>query len=135
MARILLVDDDRVTLQNISQSLREEGYAVEQARDGAQALELLDKDRFDLVLSDIFMPRIDGFGVLEYVRSRSPGTPLILMTGDTVTGANAISRGATDCLLKPLELNQLSRKVAEVLEPRNLPGFHSSRFQRNHKPT
>jgi CheY-like chemotaxis protein len=126
MARkILLADDDRVALESISQTLREEGYVVEEAHDGVQALKLFDEERFDLVLSDILMPRVDGFGVLDHVRSLSPDTPIILMTGDLPSArTNALSRGATDCLLKPLELNHLLRKVEEVLRPRS-PRFYS----------
>ena len=135
MAKILLVDDDRTTLQSLSHTLSGEGYLVEEAQDGAQAVRLIDEERFDLVLTDIRMPKIDGFGVLDHVRSSAPDTPLIMMTGDpTVARIDALSRGATDCLLKPLELEQLMRRVEEVLSERNSTPFHSRHFQANRKP-
>jgi two-component system response regulator PilR (NtrC family) len=133
-AKILLIDDDRVSLKNVSGFLREEGYVIEEASDGAQALKMLDKGRFDLVLSDVVMPKIDGLGVLEHLRSISPQTPLVFMTGDgTLTRSDALSRGATDCVSKPFDLAELARRVEEALKKKRLRRYQSPPWQPNHR--
>jgi DNA-binding NtrC family response regulator len=133
-ATILLIDDDRLSLKNVSAFLQDEGYVVKEASDGAQALKLLDKDRFDLVLSDVVMPRVDGLGVLAHLRSMSPQTPLVFMTGDgTITRSDALNRGATDCVLKPFELTELARRIAEALKKKRLRRYHSPPWQANHR--
>jgi two-component system cell cycle response regulator CpdR len=69
---ILVVEDEPVSLEFISQVLRKEGYRVSKARDGAEAIELLDNTRFDLVLTDIRMPRLDGVALAMHILSRLP---------------------------------------------------------------
>jgi DNA-binding response OmpR family regulator len=115
--KILVVDDDRVALGNLCQFLNEEGYEVEYAADGLQALRLLEENTFHLVLSDIFMPKMDGFRLLDQVRSRFANTPIILMTADFTLGAPAaLYRRADDYLVKPLDLEKLLHKVRAVLD-------------------
>ena len=116
-SRILLVEDDLATLNNLSSLLREEGYEVAEAGDGGQAFKLLERNRFDLVLSDVVMPGANGFDVLDRVRCVSPSTPVILMSGDfNLLELNMPARGATDRLLKPLELAVLLQKVQQALK-------------------
>jgi DNA-binding response OmpR family regulator len=133
-ARILLIDDDRVNLQNVGSFLREEGYVVEEASDGAQALKRLEKDRFDAVISDVVMPKVDGLAVLEHLRSISPQTPLVFMTGDgTITRSDALNRGATDCLLKPFDLTELARKIEAALKKKRWRRYPSPPWETSHR--
>ncbi|HWP56812.1 MAG TPA: response regulator [Candidatus Acidoferrales bacterium] len=114
--RILVVDDDDVALFGVTWFLREEGYLVEEARDGTWALERLKKQRFDLVITDVRMPQVDGLALLEQLSSRAPGTPVVLMTGDAAfERAAAISRGAREILFKPLDMGELLRTVKDAL--------------------
>jgi CheY-like chemotaxis protein len=76
--RILVVDDDARSLKNVASFLRLEGYGVDEACDGNEAVNRLDNGEFDLILSDVFMPRLNGIQLLEYVRSVRPQVPFYL---------------------------------------------------------
>jgi CheY-like chemotaxis protein len=74
---ILVVEDEPASLECISHFLRKQGYEVREARDGAEAIELIDNSQFDLVLSDIRMPRVDGVALATNILSRVPTIPII----------------------------------------------------------
>ena len=118
MEKILVVEDDHLSLKNLRRFLREEGYRVECAGNGNEALTLLEKERFDLVLSDVSMPGIDGYELLSHVRSDFPSMPVILMTGNFPLAAPTSCAGANAFFLKPLDLEKLSHKIEEVLNER-----------------
>ena len=117
---ILVVEDNAVTLASLSFFLRERGYFVVQATDGAQALKLLQGGlKFDAVLSDISLPGIDGYHILQHVRSSSPNTPVILMSGNFTLGCPSIPEGGADAyVLKPLNLENLLQKISTALAER-----------------
>ena len=111
---ILVVDDESITRKNVSELLRGEGYEVSEAEDGLHALELLDTDRFELVISDILMPRLNGFSIIEGIRSVSPRPKVLLMTAH----ADLLSPdlvGSTPCFTKPFRLDDLVSKVKDLL--------------------
>jgi CheY-like chemotaxis protein len=81
MDKILVVDDDALGRHNVVYFLRLEDYEVDEACDGNQAVLLLDQVKFDLVLSDIMMPGLDGLGLLKHVQSVAPDIPVLLMSG------------------------------------------------------
>ena len=78
--RILFAEDESISRKLISMFLRGEGYEVDEAKDGAEALDLLANSQFDLVISDIRMPRVDGIELIMRVRANSPDTPFIVLT-------------------------------------------------------
>ena len=80
MPKILLAEDNRLTRITLEQFLREQGYSVDSAGDGAQALSLINASAFDLVISDIVLPKVNGWDLLEHVSSIAPNTPVLLMT-------------------------------------------------------
>ena len=80
MKRILIADDEPLTRKNIAGCLGDLGYEVHSASDGAEAVKLFNSSQFDLVVSDLRMPHVDGFAVLSYVRSISPTTPFVLIS-------------------------------------------------------
>jgi len=120
MARtILIVEDDLVIRKSISQTLRQEGYEVDEASDGAQAVELLNERRFDLVISDFVMPRMDGLKVVEQVHSVSPQTPVIFLTGYlSRKSAESLLHGMAEFVQKPVSEELLVAKVQRLLRPR-----------------
>jgi CheY-like chemotaxis protein len=109
--RILLADDDDLARKNISSFLLQEGYQIRQASNGAQALYLLQTERFDLVISDIVMPWMDGREVLEVVRSISPDTPVLLITGHPSLSPES---NGVEVLLKPILLEELLSRVQRI---------------------
>jgi DNA-binding NtrC family response regulator len=121
-ASILVVDDDLVLRQNLKEILEAEGYEVTTAADGEQALLRLKEETFDLVLSDLAMPGIDGMEVLNYLVREQPRCPCIIITGHgTINNAVAAMRqGAYDYFAKPVDATELRLVVARALEHHRL---------------
>jgi two-component system response regulator MprA len=116
-ARILIVDDEPAVRESLSSSLQFEGYRVDEAADGAMALERLQADRPDLVVLDVLMPRMDGLTTCRRLRALGATMPVLMLTardmvGDRVTGLDA---GADDYLAKPFELDELLARVRALL--------------------
>src|ERR1041384_1964054 len=107
-ARILVVEDDRIALKNLDRFLTDEGYEVERATHGGEALELLDKESFDLVLTDLMMPVVDGNQFLGRLRSKSIKVPVILMSGDfTLLSPPLFYKQVDGYVIKPIDLDKL----------------------------
>jgi DNA-binding response OmpR family regulator len=115
--KILIVEDDCISLNNLRLYLLMSGYDVEEASDGLQALQKLERGKFDLVLSDIKMPRFDGYSLTKHVCASFPTTPVILMTADLPEEPSAVAAeaGAKHMLAKPLVLAELLEKITIVL--------------------
>ena len=111
---ILVVEDEPVSLECISHFLRKQGYAVREARDGAEAIELIDNSQFDLVLSDIRMPRVDGVALATNILSRVPTIPIILMTAVPFELTRSLGYNVP-CLSKPILLDELRTSVQTAL--------------------
>lgn len=116
--RILVVDDEPNVLLTVEAILKQEGYSVDACSDGAAALTAVRERHYDLVLTDLKMPGVDGLAVLAEVRKRSPNTVTVMMTGfaslDTAIGA--LQLGAYEYLLKPTEVPELKAAVRRALE-------------------
>ena len=115
--RLLVVDDDPALARTLRRALNVEGYDVECAGDGAEALQRLSGDRFDAVVLDVSMPRVDGLAVCRRMRERRDRTPVLMLTardavGDRVSGLDA---GADDYLVKPFALDELNARVRALL--------------------
>src|SRR3954466_7911155 len=121
-ARILIVDDEKTVLLTLQAILQEDGYVVDTASDGSQAIEALRSRHYDLVLTDLKMPGVDGFGVLAAVRKSSPGTAPVMMSGyGSVTSAiEAVHLGPYEYLPKPMEVPELKQAVKRSLERKRL---------------
>ncbi len=115
--RILVVDDDPDMRLALDLTLRKAGYACTLARDGQEALDLLRRNRFDLVVTDLRMPRVDGIELLERMSAAAPRTPALVITahGTVDTAVESMKRGAVDFLQKPFGPEVLLAKVSGVL--------------------
>ncbi len=118
--RILVVDDDPDTCALIVDILQEEGYQAVFCLNGEQALETLRRQRYDLVLADIKMPRISGIDLLLYVRRMALDTEVILMTAyaSVKTAIQALRGEAFDYLIKPFSLDEFRQRVRQALVSR-----------------
>lgn len=116
----LLVDDDPIIRFCVETMVRDAGHQVTTAADGALAVGLLSGHEFDVVISDIRMPNLDGWGLFEKVRESSPGTDVILMTAySTVPDAiKALHLGACEYLPKPVDAEELASHLDEIAERR-----------------
>ena len=111
---ILVVDDEPGSLKFISYFLRNEGYEVTEARDGAEAIEIIENCRFDLVLSDVRMPRLDGVALAVHISSQVPTIPVILMTGVPFDLPAKLGYNVP-CLSKPVSLDDLRYNIQRAL--------------------
>jgi len=120
--RVLAVDDEQVVCESIRRVLSEEGYEVMTSTSSRQGLELLRKERFDLLLLDIKMPEMDGIELLKAARDVSPETEVLIVTGYATieTAVEAIKLGAFDYLEKPVSPPQLLVATARALERKHL---------------
>ena len=112
---ILVVEDEPASLRLISYFLHNKGYQVLEARDGLEAIELIGQLRFDVVLSDLKMPRMDGVALARHLLSKLPITPILLMTGYAADDLEALLELGVPCLSKPLVLEQLQSDLQTVL--------------------
>ena len=118
MQKILIVDDDGEVLELIAEILREEGYAVDTAQDGKMAIKAVDTEFYDLVLTDLKMPKVDGMKVLKHVVDQSPDSICIILTGyGTIEGAvEAIKTGAFHYITKPIKAAEIRMVVQKALK-------------------
>jgi len=114
---VLVVEDEIVTREHLIAILTAAHYDVVAVGDGADALLLLSRRPFDLILSDIVMPLLDGFKLLEVVRSKRIETPVVFITGRPGSGseAKALRLGAVDYVTKPIDREVLLRRLANAL--------------------
>jgi len=122
--RVLVVDDQRNMRATTAIVLRSAGHTVDEAEDGAAALVRLQQEAFDVVLTDLRMPTVDGMELLREAQRLSPETQVIVMTayGTIDSAVEAIRRGAYDFLAKPFKEDELTLRVAKALEKRRLVG-------------
>ena len=116
-ANVLGVEDDRVKSNMICKVLREEGHQIVEASDGAEALELLYAQRFDLVITDFVMPRLNGLKLVEQLHPLQPRLPIIFITGylSAISG-KAILNDVAEVIPKPFELDVLRSTVQRLLK-------------------
>lgn len=124
MEKLLVVDDERSMRELLELVLRREGYSVHTAENGARALELIKQNIYDLVISDVKMPDIDGIELLERTREISPDTKFIMITafGTVETARKAFKLGAEDLIIKDagFDLEELKIYVSRVLQRKRI---------------
>lgn len=121
-ARILVVDDEENLRLTLCQAFRMEGYEVAGAADSQEAMRLLETERFDVVLTDLMLPTVDGLSLLERAKAIHPSPAIVLMTGQaTVESAiRALKGGAFDYVLKPFRLDEIFHVVTRGIEQQRL---------------
>ena len=118
MPRILIIDDEKAIRNTLKEILEFEGYQVDQAEDGPAGLDLLIQQKYDVVLCDIKMPKMDGLEVLSRAQTISPDSAFIMVSahGNIETAVDATKKGAYDFLPKPPDLNRLLVTVRNALD-------------------
>ena len=120
--RILVVDDEESIREFLEIMLRKEGYEVTCAEDGKQALDVVKKRSFDLVISDMQMPNMTGMDLLREVKAQYPDMLFMMITafGTTETAVEAMKFGAYDYILKPFKIDEVRINIANALRSQNL---------------
>ena len=115
---VLIVDDDPGTLASLSRAFALEGYTAVTASSAARALERLQQEPVDVILSDVVMPGMDGIELLAKLRERSPAVPVVLMSAQASVEAavKATRLGALDFVEKPVSLDRLKDQINQLLE-------------------
>jgi two-component system response regulator PilR (NtrC family) len=121
-SKILVVDDEESIREFLDIMLRKEGYEVTCAEDGQKAIETLKKKNFDMIISDLQMPRVTGMELLKHVRDTYPETFFMIITafGTTESAVDAMKMGAYDYITKPFKIDEVRINIANALKSRNL---------------
>ena len=132
-ARILAVDDQRYFREMIAGMLTEAGFDVLTASSGEEALRRLDRTDFDLVLTDLVMPGMEGTELVRRIHERNPDQDVLVVTGvlDVATAVGAMKLGARDYLLKPFDTTTLETAVTTILDNRQLETEHAQLLAEN----
>jgi DNA-binding NtrC family response regulator len=122
--RILIVDDEPKLARMLVQMLESEQWNVTRAAGGRAAIELLAQERFDVVVTDLMMPDVDGLGVLRAAKSNSPSTEVVLMTAfaSVETAVEAMRGGAAEYLVKPFAMDEFRLRLRRLVGQRELAG-------------
>ncbi len=124
MADILIVEDDVSIADLICLNLSAEGYHCKCAHDGMEGADLVESERFDLILLDIMLPEVDGYELLDYIKPT--GTPVIFLTarGSVEDRIRGLKAGADDYIGKPFQVGELLARVEAVLRRTGATGKH-----------
>ncbi len=110
--KVLIVDDEKAIVDILNHNLKREGYATVQAYDGEEALDLVEKEKPDLVLLDVMLPKMDGFSVCKVIRQKT-NIPIIMVTAkeDVVDKVIGLELGADDYITKPFSVREVIARV------------------------
>ena len=119
---VLIVDDDPDVLSMLQRLLKKLEYNPFVAQNGEEALQIIDTNKVDVVVSDLVMPEMDGMELLKRVKSRKGDLPFLMITGHPTieTAVEAIKKGAYDYLTKPFQIEEVQIKIDRALEKRGL---------------
>ncbi len=119
-ASILVVDDEENAREGLSKILSKEGYRVETAANGKEAIDTLRRQRYDLIITDMRMPLMDGFEVLREIKKMDENIGVIMITayGEVESYLEAMNMGVFEYINKPVRVNELKRVISKILEAR-----------------
>ena len=122
VARILLVDDEPGSRESLSLLLGHEGYLVDTASDGEKAIRLFSKNKYDVIITDLFLPGASGIDILKHVKDHPLPCSVILITGNATaeTAVEAMKEGAFDYIIKPVNFEKLKVLVEKAVEKNRL---------------
>ena len=120
--RILIVDDEARQSKLWMAKLEEEGYKIDLAENGKEACDKILQESYQLVLTDIIMPKMDGLQLLDWIRERDKGLPVIMITAyaDVDSAVRAMKKGAYDYVKKPMDLEELAQIISKVFRMKSL---------------
>ena len=116
--KVLIVEDDSMTRKALEHRMKVDGYEVSSASDGKQGIEMIQKGKFDILLTDLHMPNFSGLDLIKYVRNQlKSNIPIIMVTrvGLEETVLNAFEIGADDYITKPFSPDELSLRVKKAV--------------------
>src|SRR5690606_27380007 len=117
-----VVDDEKAIRRTLSEILSFEGFKIDEAADGAEAVKMITDNNYDCILCDIKMPKLDGIEVLEKAKELKPDIPFIVISGhgNIETAVDAVKKGAFDFIAKPPDLNRLLITIRNAMDKKSL---------------
>jgi CheY-like chemotaxis protein len=112
--KILIADDEKVVRVLLSEALKPHGYKIDVAEDGVKAIKCIDRNTYDLVITDYKMPKMDGLELTQQIRSKYPSIPILIVTGNGPVH-ELLESGATACITKPFNILELKNMVKIIL--------------------
>lgn len=127
MSKILLIDDEVKISQSLKIGLEENGFEVTLAFDGEEGKQLAENNNYNVIVSDVVMPKMDGYALVKFLRSKSITTPILLLSAldDTEQKVTGLESGADDYLSKPFAFKELLARI-KVLDRRNNPKTYNA---------
>lgn len=118
MPRILIIDDEKSIRRTLREILEYEAFKVDEAADGQEGLTMAQKEKYDVILTDIKMPKMDGIEVLDKLMAQNIDTPIVMISGhgNIETAVEAVKKGAFDFIAKPLDLNRLLVTIRNAMD-------------------
>lgn len=118
MPKILIIDDEKSIRKTLREILEYEKYQVDEATEGMEGISLIQKEKYDVVLCDIKMPKMDGIDVLEKITESNADIPVVMISGHGTieTAVEAVKKGAFDFIAKPLDLNRLLVTIRNAMD-------------------
>ncbi len=122
MAKLLIIDDEKSIRRTLREILEYEKYEVDEAADGMEGIALIQKNKYEVVLCDIKMPKMDGIEVLDKIMQISSDIPVVIISGhgNIETAVEAVKKGAFDFIAKPLDLNRLLVTIRNAMDKSTL---------------
>ncbi len=119
--KILIIEDDLRVSELIQRALQEQGYTPTLAYDGLSGKKLVQQNDYDLIITDIILPKMDGLDLCKFIRQTKPDTPIIMLTalGTTDDKVEGFDAGADDYLVKPFEMRELLVRIRALLKRNN----------------
>lgn len=120
--RVLIADDEIEFLETLKRRLKKRGLEVEGVKSGEEALDLLSKQEFDVLILDVKMPGLDGIETLRLVKEKAPDMEVIMLTGhaNVEVAMQGMEIGAFDYLMKPMDIDELVYKVEDAYKKKEL---------------
>jgi len=112
--RILIVDDEKPMRLLLTRVLRPEGYEITVVKNGVEAINRIEKEFYDLIITDYLMPRMDGLELTNRVKDRYPFLPILVITGEAPV-QDLLKNGASACIMKPFKILELRCLVKSML--------------------
>lgn len=133
MTRILVTDDEQKIREMIRKYAEFEGFTVDEAKDGFDAVNKADKEKYDLIIMDVMMPNLDGFSAVKEIKKKDPNVPVIMLSalGEEYDKIHGFDVGVDDYVVKPFSTKELMMRIHAILKRTNADTVDNEKFVLN----
>ena len=133
MTRILVTDDEQKIREMIRKYAEFEGFTVDETKDGFDAVNKADKEKYDLIIMDVMMPNLDGFSAVKEIKKKDPNVPVIMLSalGEEYDKIHGFDVGVDDYVVKPFSTKELMMRIHAILKRTNADTVDNEKFVLN----